>query len=127
MACCCVAAGVSRSRTELFVSKRKKCVSQLELETNRLLGRLAKLARALSEADFSSEPLIAWPGTVGLGTRIEQAIVPWEDERKAGRCSVCKGDFGLFGRCHHCRLCGRALCTAECSSSMPLSYLCMQA
>jgi hypothetical protein len=114
-----------RSLTAQFISKRKRSVSNLELETNRLLGRLGKLARALNEADFSAEPLIAWPGTVPLGTQIEQSIVPWEDERLRGRCSVCNADFGVFGRCHHCRLCGRALCTAACSATMPLSNLCM--
>eukprot|EP00475_Leptophrys_vorax_P010625 TRINITY_DN17204_c0_g3_i3.p1 TRINITY_DN17204_c0_g3~~TRINITY_DN17204_c0_g3_i3.p1 ORF type:complete len:328 (+),score=56.51 TRINITY_DN17204_c0_g3_i3:30-986(+) len=47
-----------------------------------------------------------------LGTRDEQ----WESNDSSNKCRVCKSEFGIFNRKHHCRKCGRLVCN-PCSSS----------
>ncbi|UIZ28326.1 hypothetical protein KXD40_004259 [Peronospora effusa] len=41
--------------------------------------------------------------------------VQWESDVKAVKCGLCKSDFSLVRRKHHCRYCGRIMCS-DCSS-----------
>ena len=41
----------------------------------------------------------------------EQAIVRWQDDGTATRCAICGAGFGVRTRKHHCRLCGRIICS----------------
>ncbi|KNC78478.1 hypothetical protein, variant [Sphaeroforma arctica JP610] len=55
---------------------------------------------------------------------IEQKIVEWDNDNTSF-CSLCKDRFGYFDRHHHCRLCGRVVCTKEkqCSTLLTLNHL----
>ncbi|KAI9911463.1 hypothetical protein PsorP6_008935 [Peronosclerospora sorghi] len=41
--------------------------------------------------------------------------VQWEESVKAVKCGLCKSDFSFVKRKHHCRHCGRVMCS-DCSS-----------
>lgn len=41
--------------------------------------------------------------------------VQWESDVKVDKCGLCKSDFSLVRRKHHCRHCGRIMCS-DCSS-----------
>ncbi|CAH0518788.1 unnamed protein product [Peronospora belbahrii] len=41
--------------------------------------------------------------------------VQWESDVKVVKCGLCKSDFSLVRRRHHCRHCGRIMCS-DCSS-----------
>ncbi|EKM55455.1 uncharacterized protein PHACADRAFT_256089 [Phanerochaete carnosa HHB-10118-sp] len=42
----------------------------------------------------------------------EQAITPWEDDASVSQCPLCQASFHpLTNRKHHCRLCGRIICS----------------
>ncbi|KAL7419293.1 carboxypeptidase Y-deficient [Cryptotrichosporon argae] len=41
----------------------------------------------------------------------EQAIVKWEDDAEVKKCRICQASFSLSNRKHHCRLCGRIVCS----------------
>ncbi|KAI0093580.1 FYVE zinc finger-domain-containing protein [Irpex rosettiformis] len=42
----------------------------------------------------------------------EQTITPWEEDRDVKECPLCKASFHpLTNRKHHCRLCGRIICS----------------
>lgn len=42
----------------------------------------------------------------------EQAITPWEDDASVSQCPLCQASFHpLTNRKHHCRLCGRIVCS----------------
>ncbi|EPT06065.1 hypothetical protein FOMPIDRAFT_68551 [Fomitopsis schrenkii] len=42
----------------------------------------------------------------------EQVITPWEDDASVTQCPLCKSAFHpLTNRKHHCRLCGRIMCS----------------
>ncbi|KAH9934700.1 FYVE zinc finger-domain-containing protein [Fomitopsis serialis] len=42
----------------------------------------------------------------------EQTITPWEDDASVTHCPMCKSAFhSLTNRKHHCRLCGRIICS----------------
>eukprot|EP00123_Amoebidium_parasiticum_P011301 comp20633_c0_seq1/m.26706 comp20633_c0_seq1/g.26706 ORF comp20633_c0_seq1/g.26706 comp20633_c0_seq1/m.26706 type:complete len:510 (-) comp20633_c0_seq1:521-2050(-) len=114
--------GVVCRLTDRFKARSKKRASQLEIDTNRLYGRLQKMAGALVAADTK--------GLLGEGAKarteaaaIEQQVVPWQDASKASACTVCQRQLRLFSRLHHCRLCGRVVCDYGCSEMLPLSYL----
>ncbi|KAI0636775.1 FYVE zinc finger-domain-containing protein [Trametes polyzona] len=47
----------------------------------------------------------------------EQKITPWEDDASVSQCPLCNASFHpLTNRKHHCRLCGRIIC------SLPVKY-----
>ncbi|TBU65620.1 FYVE-domain-containing protein [Dichomitus squalens] len=47
----------------------------------------------------------------------EQKITPWEDDASVSQCPICSASFHpLTNRKHHCRLCGRIVC------SLPVKY-----
>lgn len=41
----------------------------------------------------------------------EMGIVKWEDDSEVKRCRICQSVFSLTNRKHHCRLCGRIVCS----------------
>lgn len=41
----------------------------------------------------------------------EQRIVKWEEDAEVRRCRICAASFTLSTRKHHCRLCGRIVCS----------------
>ncbi|KAF9453251.1 FYVE-domain-containing protein [Macrolepiota fuliginosa MF-IS2] len=52
-------------------------------------------------------------GTGELDTRaMEQRITPWEEDSAVSKCPLCLTSFHtLTNRKHHCRLCGRIICS----------------
>ncbi|WVN89306.1 uncharacterized protein L203_104528 [Cryptococcus depauperatus CBS 7841] len=50
-------------------------------------------------------------GEEGRKRAAEQAIVKWEDDSTVRRCRICASSFSLSNRKHHCRLCGRIVCS----------------
>ncbi|KAK8847582.1 hypothetical protein IAR55_005441 [Kwoniella newhampshirensis] len=50
-------------------------------------------------------------GDEGRKRAAEQAIVKWEDDSEVKKCRICQSSFSLSNRKHHCRLCGRIVCS----------------
>ncbi|CAM0137006.1 unnamed protein product [Umbelopsis sp. WA50703] len=51
----------------------------------------------------------------------ERSVVSWEDDRSHLSCPLCSKPFTITNRKHHCRLCGRIICSNQtCSSMIPL-------
>ncbi|WVQ75855.1 hypothetical protein IAR50_005488 [Cryptococcus sp. DSM 104548] len=50
-------------------------------------------------------------GNEGKKRAAEQAIVKWEDDSVVKKCRICSSSFSLSNRKHHCRLCGRIVCS----------------
>ncbi|WVQ98252.1 hypothetical protein IAU59_005375 [Kwoniella sp. CBS 9459] len=50
-------------------------------------------------------------GEEGRKRAAEQAIVKWEDDSEVKKCRICLSSFSLSNRKHHCRLCGRIICS----------------
>ncbi|WVW78231.1 hypothetical protein I302_100184 [Kwoniella bestiolae CBS 10118] len=50
-------------------------------------------------------------GEEGRKRAAEQAIVKWEDDGEVKKCRICQSSFSLSNRKHHCRLCGRIICS----------------
>lgn len=47
--------------------------------------------------------------------------VHWESDVKVAKCGLCKSDFSLVRRKHHCRHCGRVMCS-DCSSFLYFEF-----
>jgi len=55
----------------------------------------------------------------------ELRLPRWQPDHEATECPVCKNDFGFWNRRHHCRKCGRVVCSA-CSPhriTIPRQYI----
>ncbi|KAH8554952.1 FYVE zinc finger-domain-containing protein [Umbelopsis sp. PMI_123] len=51
----------------------------------------------------------------------EQSVVAWDDDKSVLNCPHCNKPFTITNRRHHCRLCGRIVCSNQtCSSMVPL-------
>ncbi|ODO08578.1 hypothetical protein L198_00308 [Cryptococcus wingfieldii CBS 7118] len=50
-------------------------------------------------------------GDEGRRRAAEQTIVKWEDDSEVKKCRICSSSFSLSNRKHHCRLCGRIVCS----------------
>ena len=42
---------------------------------------------------------------------MEQQVVGWEPKEMVNACPFCDRNFGFTLRKHHCRICGRVICT----------------
>lgn len=119
-----------------FAAARAQHRSAVELEEQRMERRLAKLAAIHSPA-FAKAPAAPAAPASGLwarGARVwsllqaphdmerarlaqrqraaEQAVVKWQDDHEAAQCAICSVPFSLAVRRHHCRLCGRVVCSS---------------
>ncbi|GMF17151.1 unnamed protein product [Phytophthora lilii] len=47
--------------------------------------------------------------------------VQWESDVKVNKCGICKSDFSIVRRKHHCRHCGRVMCS-DCSSFLYFEF-----
>lgn len=65
-------------------------------------------------------------GNNNVGGRESDVVVPrWQPDHEATQCPVCHTDFGVFYRRHHCRKCGRVVCS-NCSPhriTIPRQYI----
>lgn len=135
--------GVRRSRTEEYEAARRAKVDELGREEGRLGRRWAKLvdlhfnpkqAAASASGGGGAKPVVkaeglteVWRGlrsVSGVGVEqvaeerkreAEMAIVRWENDREVRRCRICQSAFSLTNRKHHCRLCGRIVCSLPAS------------
>ncbi|KAI9793248.1 MAG: carboxypeptidase Y-deficient [Peltula sp. TS41687] len=122
--------GFCRDHTDYFSSLRKKTVDKRYLEIVRLEKRLSKLtqglARALAEQGSGGNAGLLWSLTGQRSQRkaIEQSVVAWEDDSSVAKCPFCQQEFSNYAlRRHHCRLCGRVVCSdtrTACSTEIGL-------
>ncbi|KAI1442086.1 VAC1 protein [Annulohypoxylon stygium] len=122
--------GFTRDHTKDFAAIRRKRVDRQTLEISRLEKRLTKLTQLLAhppeEAGTSSGTSLLSPLAAQRNQRkaIEQTIVTWEDDGKVAKCPFCQQEFSWTFRRHHCRICGRVVCSdlqTGCSSDVGLN------
>lgn len=125
--------GVIRNQTESFLRLRERFRAPVELEEQRLERRLVKLAAIYNEpvpADEREDTGLfgllprAEPRFVTQRRAAEQAVVKWQDDHEATKCCICRyvhaspaplthsTPFSLAVRRHHCRTCGRLVCSS---------------
>jgi hypothetical protein len=108
---------------------RRKVVDQTFLEVSRLEKRLTKLTQLLANPPEQTAPAssLLWPLSPMKNQRkeLEQLVVSWEEDAKVSRCPFCQQEFSNYTfRRHHCRLCGRVVCSdprTGCSSEVGLN------
>ncbi|KAI0880587.1 VAC1 protein [Annulohypoxylon maeteangense] len=122
--------GLTRDHTKEFATIRRKRVDRQTLEISRLEKRLTKLTQLLAhppeEAGASGGTSLLSPLAAQRNQRkaIEQTIVTWEDDGKVAKCPFCQQEFSWTFRRHHCRICGRVVCSdpqTGCSSDVGLN------
>lgn len=52
---------------------------------------------------------------------LEKSLVPWIADSEVKFCPICKKQFNVARRRHHCRLCGGIMC-AKCSSFASVTF-----
>lgn len=128
--------GVMHHRTDEFMERRAKHVDMMDLDDQRMERRLGKLM-AIYSPDFE---LPEASGSSHLwqlgGERVwdifstkheqqlhrlqrsrrlaEQRVVKWQEDGEHPRCCICQTSFSLAVRRHHCRSCGRLVCSSPC-------------
>ncbi|KAI1453844.1 VAC1 protein [Annulohypoxylon moriforme] len=122
--------GLTRDHMKEFAGMRRKRVDRQTLEISRLEKRLTKLTQLLAhppeEAGTSGGTSLLPPLAAQRNQRkaIEQTIVTWEDDGKVAKCPFCQQEFSWTFRRHHCRICGRVVCSdpqTGCSSDVGLN------
>ncbi|CCM02068.1 uncharacterized protein FIBRA_04144 [Fibroporia radiculosa] len=107
--------------------KEKEKVSQVDerrsRQSNKRLSSIFDIdfseLRSKSASDLWRDVLQSQvaPGVKNDIRAAEQTITPWEDDAKVSQCPLCSAAFHpLTNRKHHCRLCGRIIC------SLPIKY-----
>ncbi|OJT07861.1 Rabenosyn-5 [Trametes pubescens] len=93
-------------------SQNRRASSFWDLDFSDLKNKSAgDLWRGVLQTQASSQ------GTKNDIRAAEQKITPWEDDAAVSQCPLCTASFHpLTNRKHHCRLCGRIVC------SLPVKY-----
>ncbi|MCJ1478101.1 carboxypeptidase Y-deficient [Lambiella insularis] len=121
--------GLERDDTKDFIAIRRKIVDKTLLEVSRLEKRLTRLTQLLAKPPEQNVSVggLLWPLSPMKNPRkeLEQSIVPWEEDSKVLQCPFCQQEFSNYTfRRHHCRLCGRVVCSdpqTGCSKEIALS------
>ncbi|KAI6239683.1 Rabenosyn-5 [Aphelenchoides fujianensis] len=92
--------GVTRSHREDFFREQRAHNDEVETLTNTLIIRLDRL--------------INDPTMEGDRKEFEKRTVPWAEDSNSPNCRHCAAKFSLTKRKHHCRLCGKIVCS-QCS------------
>lgn len=118
-----------RNHMDLFSAARRKAVDKSYLEVSRLEKRLTKLLQILSNPQLERDKgtvsyLWSFSGAKSQRRQAEETVVDWEDDAGVSNCPFCSQEFsGYTFRKHHCRLCGRVVCSdpaTNCSSEVGL-------
>lgn len=129
--------GVSCHRTDEFKVLRAKKSNAMDLDDQRMERRLDKLLHIYSPEfssfklnEFSSEhsSLLLRGNQVwdmfrsrheqrlhrlqAIRRPAEQNVVKWQEDAEQPNCCICRTPFSLAVRRHHCRLCGRLICSS---------------
>lgn len=124
--------GFERNHNELFFATRRKTVDKAYLEISRLEKRLSRLTQLLANPpppdpheQSTSSFLWSLAGSKPQTRALEQTVVTWEDDAKVVQCPFCQQQFSQYTfRRHHCRICGRVVCsdpTTGCSTEVALN------
>ncbi|ROV93182.1 hypothetical protein VMCG_08700 [Cytospora schulzeri] len=124
--------GTMVDHTNAFVAIRRKKVERHNLEIQRLEKRLTKLTQLLASPPDEAggnggsllSPVTNLAGQKNQRKQLEQSVVTWEEDAKVPRCPFCQQEFSWSFRRHHCRICGRVVCSdvqTQCSSDIGLN------
>ncbi|KAH8678877.1 FYVE zinc finger-domain-containing protein [Tricladium varicosporioides] len=121
--------GFTRDYTSDFQAMRRKTVDKAYLEVSRLEKRLTKLTQLLAnppeEVPGANGGIMSLSGQKNQRKILEQSVVTWEEDARVIKCPFCQQEFGSWSfRRHHCRLCGRVVCSdprTGCSSEVGLN------
>ena len=81
----------------------------------RLSRRLMQQQQHEEEKEEEESFSIATPSTTPkktIDSRAEKYGVEWEADEDRMECSICRAEFHLLRRRHHCRKCGQIVCNA---------------
>mmetsp|Transcript_22017 Transcript_22017/g.62585 ORF Transcript_22017/g.62585 Transcript_22017/m.62585 type:complete len:279 (-) Transcript_22017:61-897(-) len=110
------------------------CTPAADLYRRRLQAQLSgapdmptELRRVVPPAHtlrHSASPRVMASGSeFGTDSGSDGGAPAWTPDDSAARCQLCKADFSLFLRRHHCRRCGRCVCDGcsppECRRPLP--------
>lgn len=122
--------GFERNHFEEFAKIRRKRVDREHMEVSRLEKRLTKLTTLLANPPPLEDTPSAggWFGMSAAKNQrkvLEQSIITWEEDAKVPNCPFCQQEFSTYTfRRHHCRMCGRVVCSdpkTECSTEIGLN------
>jgi len=122
--------GYERDHFHDFAKIRRKRVDREHMEITRLEKRMTKLTSLLADPP-PPEDTPGSGGWFGLSAAknqrkvLEQSIITWEEDAKVTNCPFCQQEFSTYTfRRHHCRMCGRVVCSdpkTECSTEVGLN------
>ncbi|RLN88630.1 hypothetical protein BBJ28_00018053, partial [Nothophytophthora sp. Chile5] len=101
-------------------------------------SRISSVVKSTSHPEMVSPQTVALPSVAFENRETSDDVEPplptplltqrplWIDDEERFDCHICKKDFNLFRRKHHCRVCGEIVCKNCClSRSMRVCVSCM--
>lgn len=79
--------------------------------------------QAATCADIDSKSIGVEDCVVSGGIDLGQKAPLWTPDSRVSTCQLCTSSFSALFRRHHCRACGRVVCSACSSNRAPLVYL----
>jgi rabenosyn-5 len=122
--------GFERDHFDTFANIRRKRVDRERMEVSRLEKRLTKLTQLLAnpppmDDTQSAGSWFSLSGAKNQRKALEQSIITWEEDAQVSNCPFCQQEFSTYTfRRHHCRMCGRVVCSdakTECSTELGLN------
>lgn len=123
--------------TEFHVCTKQRSFAlraQSPIERDDWIQALRRAISEHSERRRSFQPakmqlaLQAQQSVNGIGIELGMKAPLWTPDSRVTMCQLCTSSFSALFRRHHCRACGRVVCSACSSNKAPLIYLkCRQA
>ena len=104
-------------------AERTSWVESIKRAIRAHIERRATYAKAAMGASFEVDEAGDGAGGGGLNQAVLGESAPvWVPDERVTMCQMCHVDFSILVRRHHCRACGKVVCSACSSSRAPLKY-----
>ncbi|ETS86496.1 hypothetical protein PFICI_00324 [Pestalotiopsis fici W106-1] len=96
-----------------LVESIRNPLRRLSVLENQTASTFGEFPRASQHQQLPPLPFGSEPRQLPSQSRTADVVVPrWQPDSEVTSCPICHRDFSIFNRKHHCRKCGRVVCSS---------------